>query len=75
MAINYNDKDVMDFLNGIMSGQHNQDTQKSNNLKDDEYELDFLFEEYTRYIDDLKADGYKVLRNSVGKHKIVKGNY
>ena len=66
--------DFMNYFNDIL-GEKNNNSTTSTYDDADEKELDYLWKEYISYVDDIKADGYKVLRNSAGKHKIVKENY
>lgn len=42
--------------------------------KDKEQILNDLWFEYDDYLQELKNNGYKVLRNSEGFHKIIKNN-
>lgn len=61
-----NDNDFLNFFNQtIAKGE-------PSSKRTDEDELDLLWDEYISYVNELKSEGYKVMRNDAGKHKIIK---
>lgn len=61
--------DEVDNLMSFFRGAVGSDGGKKQYTPADE--LDDMWREYNDYINELKADGYKVLRNENGKHKII----
>lgn len=60
--------DFINWFGNMIDGNGNS----GNNHISDEELLDEYWSEYDSLVQDLKADGYKVYRNSAGKHKVVK---
>lgn len=68
------DKDLGNVFEEIFGGTFGgvfDSTSKSYQDRLDQYWLKDI-ERYYKYLNDAKAKGYKVYRNSEGKHKVVK---
>ena len=61
--------DFYDLFGGIFDGKADSKPKKTYSEVD---ELNDLWQEYTELIEDIKASGRKVMRNSSGKHIIKK---
>lgn len=63
------DNDFLNFFNGVLNSTKVEGNPQKINCED---ELNAIWNEYNNFVQELKDEGYKVLRNSDGRHKVVK---